>query len=106
MEDDHKTIVQPEHRLNPNMNKDVKEEVVRLFDVNIIYLISNSPWVNSIQVVPKKGGIMVVENYKKELVPTRTVTRWRVCIDYRILKKASTISIVSSMVCAAISKPR
>ncbi|GJS72179.1 reverse transcriptase domain-containing protein [Tanacetum coccineum] len=35
-----------------------------------------------------KGGITVVTNEKDELVPTRTVTGWRVCIDYRKLNEA------------------
>ena len=29
----------------------------------------------------------MVRNEKNELLPTRTVTGWRVCIDYRKLKK-------------------
>nr|GEW70857.1 DNA-directed DNA polymerase [Tanacetum cinerariifolium] len=40
------------------------------------------PWVSPIYVVPKKGGITVVTNNDNELVPIRTVTGWRVCIDY------------------------
>ena len=35
--------------------------------------------------VPKKGGITVIRNKKNELIPTRTVTGWRVCIDYKKL---------------------
>ncbi|XP_019259383.1 PREDICTED: uncharacterized protein LOC109237523 [Nicotiana attenuata] len=35
------------------------------------------------------GGVTVVENEKNELIPTRTVTGWRVCIDYRRLNKAT-----------------
>ena len=35
--------------------------------------------------VPKKGGFTVIRNEKNELIPTRTVTQWRVCIDYRKL---------------------
>lgn len=35
--------------------------------------------------VPKKGGMTVVMNKKNKLVPTRTVTGWRMCIDYRKL---------------------
>ena len=35
--------------------------------------------------VPKKGGFNVIGNEKNELIPTRTVTGWRVCIDYKKL---------------------
>ena len=38
--------------------------------------------------VLKKGGMTVVRNEKNELLPTRTVTGWKVCIDYRKLTKA------------------
>ena len=37
------------------------------------------------QVVPKKGGMTVLRNDRTELISTRTITRWRVCIDYRRL---------------------
>ncbi|KAL4347511.1 hypothetical protein GQ457_17G009270 [Hibiscus cannabinus] len=40
-------------------------------------------------VCPKKGGITVISNEKNELIPTRTVTGWRVCMDYRKLNKAT-----------------
>ncbi|GJY62465.1 reverse transcriptase domain-containing protein [Tanacetum coccineum] len=48
-------------------------------------LISVSP----IHCVPKKGSITVVTNENDELVPTRTVMGWRVCIDYRKLNEAT-----------------
>ena len=35
------------------------------------------------QVVPKKFGIMVVQNDKGEQVSTCLTIGWRVCIDYR-----------------------
>ena len=38
-----------------------------------------------VHVVPKKGGMTVIRNEKKELIPTKTVIRWQVCIDYRKL---------------------
>ncbi|KAD5507646.1 hypothetical protein E3N88_15349 [Mikania micrantha] len=36
--------------------------------------------VSPVHVVPKKGGMTVVVNEKKEIVPTRTVTGWRIPI--------------------------
>ncbi|KAD6119077.1 hypothetical protein E3N88_10348 [Mikania micrantha] len=66
IEEDYKPVVQPQRRLNPNMSEVVKKEVV-----------------------PKKGGMNVIVNEKKELIPSRTVTGWRVCIDYRRLNDAT-----------------
>nr|GEW68397.1 reverse transcriptase domain-containing protein [Tanacetum cinerariifolium] len=37
----------------------------------------------------KKGGFTVVENEENELILTRLVTGWRVCIDYRKLNEAT-----------------
>nr|GFB55541.1 reverse transcriptase domain-containing protein [Tanacetum cinerariifolium] len=45
--------------------------------------------VSPIHCVPKKGGIIVIENENNELIPTRLVTGWRVCIDYRKLNDAT-----------------
>ncbi|GJR34667.1 reverse transcriptase domain-containing protein [Tanacetum coccineum] len=42
-----------------------------------------------IHCVPKKGGMTVVANEENELIPTRLVTGWRVCIDYRKLNEAT-----------------
>ncbi|GKD41962.1 reverse transcriptase domain-containing protein, partial [Tanacetum coccineum] len=50
---------------------------------------SSSPWVSHVQVVPKKGGMTTVKNKKDELILQRTVTRWRVCIDYLKLNNAT-----------------
>ena len=67
----------------------VKKEVVKLLDAGIIYPISDSSWVSPIQCVPKKGGMTVVENQDGTQIPTRVVTGWRVCIDYRKLNAAT-----------------
>ena len=60
-----------------------------MMDAGIIYPISDSSWVSHVQVVPKKGGITVVQNESGELVPTRTSTKWRVCIYNRKLNLAT-----------------
>ncbi|GJT32553.1 reverse transcriptase domain-containing protein [Tanacetum coccineum] len=41
--------------------------------------------VSPVQCVPKKGGMTVVENEDNKLIPTRLVTGWSICIDYRKL---------------------
>ncbi|GJZ00965.1 reverse transcriptase domain-containing protein, partial [Tanacetum coccineum] len=69
--------------------KVVKKEIVKLLDTGIIYPIIDGPWVSPIHYVPKKGGITVVTNENDELVPTRTVMGWRVCINYRKLNEAT-----------------
>ncbi|XP_022894115.1 uncharacterized protein LOC111408604 [Olea europaea var. sylvestris] len=54
MEDNFRSNIEGQRRLNPNMKEVVKVE----------------------------GRITVVSNEKNELIPTKTVTGWRVCIDY------------------------
>ena len=85
MEAEYKRVVQPQRRLTPTMKEVVKKEVLKLLDAGMIYPISDSSWVSHVHVVPKKGGMTVVANEKNELIPTRTVTGWRMCIDYRRL---------------------
>ncbi|GJR58510.1 hypothetical protein Tco_1500672 [Tanacetum coccineum] len=85
MEDDFKPVVQQQRRVNPKIHEVIKAEVIKLLDAGLIYPISDSPWVSPIHVVPKKGGITVVTNENNELILTRLVTGWRVCIDYRKL---------------------
>ncbi|GJT94682.1 reverse transcriptase domain-containing protein [Tanacetum coccineum] len=89
MEDDFKPTVQHQRRVNPKIHEVIKKEVVKLFDAGLIYLISDSPWVSPVHCVPKKGGITVVTNEDNELILTRLVTGWRVCIDYRKLNDAT-----------------
>jgi hypothetical protein len=64
------------------MNDVVKKEVLKLLKDGVIYPISDSEWASPVQVVLKKGGIIVIRNEKNELIPQRTVTSWRMCIDY------------------------
>ncbi|GJV36449.1 reverse transcriptase domain-containing protein [Tanacetum coccineum] len=89
MEDDFKSTVQHQRRVNPKIHEVIKKEVIKLLDAGLIYPISDSPWVSPVYYVPKKGGMTVVENEDNELIPTRLVTGWRVCIDYRKLNDAT-----------------
>nr|GEZ47054.1 reverse transcriptase domain-containing protein [Tanacetum cinerariifolium] len=61
MEEDYKLAVQHQRQVNPKIH----------------------------DVIKKEGGFTVVENEENELIPTRLVTGWRVCIDYRKLNEAT-----------------
>ncbi|KAK1588944.1 hypothetical protein Q3G72_028877 [Acer saccharum] len=89
LEEESRPSREAQRRLNPIMKEVVKKEVLKLLQVGIIYLISDSKWVSPIHVVPKKSGITVVRNEQNELVPQRLQTGWRVCIDYRKLNTAT-----------------
>ncbi|KAK8595272.1 hypothetical protein V6N13_123152 [Hibiscus sabdariffa] len=89
LEECHSNSVEPQRRLNPAMKKVVMKEIIKWLDAGVIYPISDSSWVSPVQRVPKKGGITVVNNDENELLPTRTVTGWRICIYYRKLNKAT-----------------
>ncbi|GKE17663.1 hypothetical protein Tco_1425240 [Tanacetum coccineum] len=89
MEDDNKPVIQPQRRLNSKVQDVVKNEIVKLLDFGLIYPILDSSWVSPIHVVPKKGGMTVVLNDNNELIPSRLVTGWKVCIDYCKLNDAT-----------------
>nr|GEX40348.1 reverse transcriptase domain-containing protein [Tanacetum cinerariifolium] len=61
MEEDFEPAVQHQRRVNPKIQDVIKNE----------------------------GGFTVVENEENELIPTRLVMGWRVCIDYRKLNEAT-----------------
>ena len=85
LEDNTKTSIEHQRRLNPVMKEVVRKEVLKWLNAGFIYAISDSPWVSPVHVVPKNGGFTVIRNEKNELISTRTVTGRRVCIDYRKL---------------------
>nr|GEV43474.1 hypothetical protein [Tanacetum cinerariifolium] len=93
LEDDFSPKVQSQRRVNPKIHDIIKKEVEKLLDAGLIYHISDSPWVSPVHCVPKKGGMTVIKNDENELLPTRLVTGWRVCIDYTKLNEA-TVKII------------
>ena len=89
MEPDAKPVVDHQRRLNPKMKEVVRMEILKLLEAGIIYPIADSRWVIPVHCVPKKGGITVVPNGKNELIPQRTITGYRMVIDFRKLNKAT-----------------
>jgi hypothetical protein len=106
MEDQCKPVVEHQRRLTHAMREVVKKEVIKLLDVGIIYPVPHSEWVSLVHCVPKKGGFTVVKNEKSELIPQRTVTGWRMCIDYRKLNKVTKKDHFPLPFIDEISKPR
>ena len=74
LNDDAKTSVEHQRRLNPVMKDVVRKKVLKWLNAGFIYAISDSPWVSPVHVVPKKGGFTVIRNERNELIPIRTVT--------------------------------
>ncbi|KAG7559358.1 Ribonuclease H-like superfamily [Arabidopsis thaliana x Arabidopsis arenosa] len=89
LENESYSSIEPQKRLNPNLKEVVKKEILKLLEAGVIYPISDSTWVSPVHCVPKKGGMTVIKNDKDELIPTRTITGHRMCIDYRKLNSAS-----------------
>ncbi|KAI3458746.1 hypothetical protein Pfo_015409, partial [Paulownia fortunei] len=89
LEENAKSSREMQRMLNSNMKEVVRNKVIKLLDNGIIYSISDSKWVSPTQVVPKKSGVTVVKNENDELISTRTVTGWRMCIDYRKLNSVT-----------------
>nr|GEU56520.1 reverse transcriptase domain-containing protein [Tanacetum cinerariifolium] len=71
MEEDFEPAVQHQRKVNPKIHDVIKQEVLKLLDVGLLYLISDSHWVSPVHYVPKKGGFKVVENEEDELILTR-----------------------------------
>nr|GEU32702.1 reverse transcriptase domain-containing protein [Tanacetum cinerariifolium] len=89
MEEDFEPAVQHQRRVNPKIYDVIKQEVLKLLDVGLIYPISDSPWVKAVHCVPKKGGFTVVKSEENELILTRLVTGWCLCINYHKLNEAT-----------------
>nr|GEU95928.1 reverse transcriptase domain-containing protein [Tanacetum cinerariifolium] len=89
MEEDFELAVQHQRRVNPKIHDVIKQEVIKLLEAGLIYPIFDSPWVSPVHCVPKKAGFTVVKNEDNELILTRLVTGWCVCINYRKLNEVT-----------------
>ncbi|KAL4325416.1 hypothetical protein GQ457_11G024850 [Hibiscus cannabinus] len=89
LEEGHGNLIEAKRRLNPTIKQVVMKEIINWLDTNIIFSISNSLLVSSVQCSPKKGGMTMVSNENDELIPNITVTCRRVCMEYHKLNKAT-----------------
>ena len=74
LEEEAKPIRDAQRRLNPITKDVVKKEILKLLDNEIIHPISDSSWINPIQVVSKKSEVTVIQNEANKLIPTKTQT--------------------------------
>ncbi|XP_040963911.1 uncharacterized protein [Gossypium hirsutum] len=71
LKDEGKQSIEQQRRLNEKMKEVVQKEIIKWLDVGIIYPISDSNWVSSVQYVPKTSGITVVSKDNEKLIVTR-----------------------------------
>ena len=64
LEENAKTSLEHQKRLNPVMKEVVKKELLKWLNADFIYEISDSHWVSPVHVVPKMGGFIVIRNEK------------------------------------------
>ena len=69
LEEEAKSVRQPQRRLNPHMQEVVRTEVLKLLQAGIIYPISDRTWVSPTQVVPKKSGVTTVYTKRERRCP-------------------------------------
>ena len=64
LEENEKSSIEHQRRLNPVMKEVIRNEVLKWLNVEFIYAISYNPSVSVVHVVPKKGRFTVIRNEK------------------------------------------
>ncbi|GJR31708.1 hypothetical protein Tco_1107940 [Tanacetum coccineum] len=89
MKDDSKPEIQHQRRVNPKIHEVIKKEVIKLLDAGLIYPLFDTQWVSPRHLCLRRVYNRKLKIEDNELISTRLVTGWRVCIDYRKLNDAT-----------------
>ena len=81
---DHKPSIEHYRRLNPHTQEVVKKEIIKWLAFGVMYLLQIVVWY-ALFSMKKKGGMTIVLNERNEHVAVRSITGWRVCMDYQKL---------------------
>lgn len=74
LEEEFKSVVEPQRRLNLTMKEVVIKEVLKLHEAGMLYPILDTSWVSPVNIVPNKGGMTIIQNEKNELILDQIVT--------------------------------
>ncbi|GJR40112.1 hypothetical protein Tco_0205882 [Tanacetum coccineum] len=85
MEEDYEPTVQHQRRVNPKIHDVIKKEVEKLLDAGLIYPISDSPWVERIEVDRAKVDVIA------KLPHPTTVKGVRMFFRHPVLPKKGSI---------------
>ena len=87
LEDGYKSLVEVQRSTEKAESYDEGSHKKRTSKV--VGCLDHLPYFHPVQVVPKKCGMTVVRTENNVLLSSRTVTEWRICIDYRNMNKAT-----------------
>lgn len=62
MKEFYNPFIEHQRKLNPIMKEVVHSEKYKLWNIGIIYAISDSFWISLLQMVPKKSRITIIKN--------------------------------------------
>lgn len=69
--------------------------MLNLLEACNTYPICDSSWVIHMHMVSKKGDMIVILNEKNEIILTRIVIGWRMCIDYQRLNQYKMLEMLA-----------
>nr|GFB44792.1 hypothetical protein [Tanacetum cinerariifolium] len=104
MEEDYKSAVQHQRRVNPKIHDVIKKEVEKLLDAGLIYPISDSPWVSpNTPFIFSKDCIKAFQTLKKKLTEAPILIALNWDLSFELTCDASDFAIEKEMLAVVYS---